>query len=349
MIRNSIIVAALAVLLSVLLHATGLMALFDAGTRVEQEAPPEPPDSAAFEDFAEEALEPEEPEPAQEIEPEELIEPEEFTDIRVASDNPQNVEAPDIGTETVNQGRIETEEVAAAEPPSQRVAADVPQGNPEAPLNGAEVQPDEAREVVEAVESEILPEAPIETLDAESPDITVETLQEQGDVEAAEAEDVLTSAVTRSVRPPPTRPSEETFGAEDGSEDVTEQPGLATELAQTQRTGLDLLAEAGATAIYGRESPTAARATGNATDTNYAGKVFTQLNRSLPVYRNEKGFAKIRIQILPDGQVGWIRVIGSSGSPSINVAAAANVRKAAPFPRPPDGKAFELVVNFVSR
>ena len=349
MIRNSIIVAALAVLLSVLLHATGLMALFDAGTRVEQEAPPEPPDSAAFEDFADEALEPEEPEPAQEIEPEELIEPEESTDIRVASDNPQNVEAPDSGTEAVHEGRVETEDVAAAEPPSQGVEAAVQQGTPQAPLSGAEVPPDEAQEVVEANEAEILPEAPIETLDAETPEITVETLLEQGDVEAAEAEDVLTSAVTRSVRPPPTRPSEETFGAEDGSEDVTEQPGLATELALTQRSGLDLLAEAGTEVIYGRDSLTTARATGNATDTNYAGKVFMQLNRSLRVHRNERGFARIRFQILPNGQVGWVRIIGSGGSPNINVAAAANVRNAAPFPRPPEGKPFEIVVVFQSR
>ena len=241
------------------------MALFDAGTRVEQEAPPEPPDSAAFEDFADEALEPEEPEPAQEIEPEELIEPEESSDIRVASDNPQNVEAPDSGTEAVHEGRVETEDVAAAEPPSQGVEAAVQQGTPQAPQSGAEVPPAEAQ---------------IETLDAETPEITVETLLEQGDVEAAEAEDVLTSAVTRSVRPPPTRPSEETFGAEDGSEDVTEQPGLATELALTQRSGLDLLAEAGTEVIYGRDSLTTARASGNATDTNNAGKVFMRSESS---------------------------------------------------------------------
>lgn len=349
MIRNSIIVAALAVLLSLLLHATGLMALFDTSTRVEQETQQEPTDSAAFEDFAEETLEPEEPEPAEEEEPQEVLEAEPITDARVASDNPQDVQAPDTGTETQNLGRIEPEEVVEANPATQGVEAEIPQGTPEAPQETAEVEAENAEEVIDSVDIDTVAETELETLTTDVPEITVEVLQEQGDVEAAEAEEVLTSAVTRSLRPPATRPTEETFGAEDGSEDVTEQPGLETELALTQRSGLDLLAEAGSAALYGRDSLDQARSAGNATDTNYAGEVLMRLNRALRVHKNEKGSAVIRFQILPDGSVGWVRIVRSRGTPGIQVAAAANVRNAAPFPRPPDGKPVELGFTFQSR
>ena len=317
------------------------MALFDPGTRVEQEAPPEPPNSAAFEDFAEEVLEPEEPEPEEPEPPDQQA--------RVASDNPQNVEAPDTGTEAQNLRHVEPEDVVEAAPATQGVVAEIPQGTPEAPQETAEVEAEEAEDVIESVEAETAPETTIETLTADTPNITVETAQEQADVEAVEAEEVLTSAVTRSVRPPATRPTEETFGAEDGSEDVTEQPGLETELALTQRSGLDILAEAGSSAIYGRQSQYTVRATGNATDTNYAGKVLMRLNRALRVHKNERGSVDIRFQILPDGSIGWVRIIRSRGTPGIQVAASANVRSAAPFPPPPGGKPVELVFVFQSR
>lgn len=348
MIRHSILVAALAVLLSLLLHGTGLVVVFDPGKQPVEEAAPEPADSAAFEDFAEEALEPEEPEATPEVEPEELIEPEAVTQAQVASDNPQDVLAPDTGTELQNEGRIEADEVLASEPPPQGQSPDVPQGAPEAPQQTSDLDVETPTETQEPIEADVA-EAPLETVETEAPEITVEAVQEEGDVEAAEAEEVLASAVTRSLRPPLTRPSEDSFGAEDGAEDVTEQPGLASELSLSQRTGLDLLAEAGNTALYGRESLSQARATGNAAETNYAGEVLMRLNRALRVYRNEKGSAVIRFQILPNGTVGWVRVIRSRGTPGIEVAAAANVRNAAPFPRPPDGKPVELGFTFQSR
>lgn len=348
MIKNSILVAALAVLLSLLMHGTGLIVLFDPEAQASTDAAPEPTDSAAFEDFAEEALQPEAPEPTPEVEPEELIEPEPITQAQVASDNPQDVQAPDTGTETENLGRIEAEEVVASEPPAQGTEVEIPLGTPETPRQPSEVQTDETQEVVEATEPDVT-EEPVEVVDAQPPEITIDSLEEDGDVQAVEAEEALASAVTRSLRPPPSRPTDDTFGAENGSEEVTEQPGLASELSLTQRTGIDLLAEAGSSALYGRESLNQARATGNAADTNYAGKVLMRLNRALRVYKNEKGSAVIRFQILPDGTVGWVRVIRSRGTPGIKVAAAANVRSAAPFPRPPDGKPVELGFTFQSR
>ena len=211
-----------------------------------------------------------------------------------------------------------------------------PQGTPEAPRDTAIVAPDA---VEDALETDL----------ADRADDTPETDTElDQDIEPIKEEDVLALAIPRSVRPPAARPSEDTFGAPDGAQDTTQQPGDPT-AAQAQRTGLDILAEAGNAALYGRSSLNQARATGNATETNYAGRVFQQLNRSLRVFKIDKGSAVLRFQIMPDGQVGWVRIIRSQGSPNIEVAAAANVRKAAPFPRPPDGKPFEIRVTFQSR
>lgn len=330
-----------------------MVALFDPGKKPSEEAGPEPTESAAFEDFVEEALQPEEPEPAPEAEPLEVIQPDTSTDIQVASDDPQETLAPDSGSEPENVGEVEpVEDVIGAAPPTQGTDSPVPQGTPEATPQTVT----EANETVETVEAQDVtpPEEAAEdiveqTVEADVPEIALEAVEEEGDIEAVEAEEALASAVTRSLRPPPSRPSEETFGAEEGTEDATEQPGLASQLFETQRTGIDLLAEAGSSALYGRPSLDQARATGNATSTNYAGQVFMKLNRSLRVHRNEKGFAMLRFQILPNGQVGWVRIIRSGGSPNINIAATANVRSAAPFPRPPDGKPFEISVTFQSR
>ncbi|MEO0751952.1 MAG: hypothetical protein AAFY25_09115, partial [Pseudomonadota bacterium] len=74
MIRNSILVAVLAVLVSLALHGAGLVTVFDPGKLDPAEAAPEPANSAAFEDFAEEALEPEQPEPTPEVEPLDIVE-----------------------------------------------------------------------------------------------------------------------------------------------------------------------------------------------------------------------------------------------------------------------------------
>ena len=345
MIRNSILVAALAVLLSLALHGTGMVALFDPGAGPTEEAEPETTDSAAFEDFVDEALQPEEPEPAPEVEPLEVIEPDASNDIQVASDDPQETLAPDSGSEPENVGEVEPiEDVIGAAPPTQGTDSPVPQGTPEATPQTV-TEANEAQEIIEAQDVE----TPAKPVEADAPELALEAVDETGDVEAAEAEEALASAVTRSLRPPPSRPSEDTFGAEEGTEDATEQPGLASQLFETQRTGIDLLAEAGSSALYGRPSLDQARATGNAAETNYRGQVFQKLNRSLRVHRNEKGFAMLRFQILPNGQVGWVRIIRSGGSPNINIAAAANVRSAAPFPRPPEGKPVEISVTFQSR
>ncbi|MEM7732170.1 MAG: TonB family protein [Pseudomonadota bacterium] len=336
-IRSSIRVAVIAVLMSVGLHVTGLVVLFDPGQQQTEAAAPEPADAAAFEDFTEEALQPEEPEEVEEVEPEEVIQPDESSDIQVASENPQDVASPDTGTEAQNIGRIEpTEEVTATAPPAEGTQADTPEGTPEAPPETA--QADEAQEVITSTAPDVTD--PIE-------EAISEALEDTPDVEVVEDGELQIAAVTRSPRPP-SRPTEETRGTEEGTAEAWEDPGVEAAPA-TRLTGLDILAQSGSAALYGRSSLETARSAGNATQTNYRGQVFLLLNRSSRLYRNEKGSAIIRIQILPSGQVGRIEVLSKRGSPNIGIAAQANVRNASPFPRPPNGQPVELTLTFQSR
>ena len=335
-IRNSILVAGLALLISLMIHVSGLFWVFDGGSGPEETTGPEPANSAAFEDFVEEAREAEEPETVEEVQPEEVIVPDESNDIQVASDNPQNVQAPDTGTEAENLGRIEpTEEVTATAPPALGAEVLSPEGTPEAPQETAQVEPEEIIESIEPDVADAIEEA------------ISEALEDAPEIETVDDGEVQIATVTRSPRPP-SRPSEEAFGVEDGEGETQEQVGVEDATASRQ-TGLDILAQAGNVALYGRSSLEAARSAGNSTQTNYRGEVLLKLNRSLRVYKNEKGFAVIRFQILPNGQVGWVRIIRSGGSPNINIAAAANVRQAGPFPSTPNGEPVEITLTFQSR
>ncbi|MEO0370512.1 MAG: TonB family protein [Pseudomonadota bacterium] len=336
-IRNSIIVAALALVISLMIHVPGLFFVFDGTGGPDEEGVPEATESAAFEDFIEEALEPEEPEPAEEVEPEDIIEADESTDVQVASENPQDVIAPDTGTALQNLGRIEpTEEVTATAPPALGEEIPTPEGTPEVAPTPA--PPLETEEIVEATEPDVT-DAIEEAVE--------EALNDVPELETVDDGEVQIAAVTRSPRPP-SRPTQDTLGEETGEADNWEQQGVEGGVS-APLSGLDLLADAGRTALYGRESLEVARSVGNSTSTNYRGLVFTQLNRSPRLYRSEKGAAIIRFEILPNGQVGQIKILDTRGSPNISFAAQANVRNAAPFPPPPNGQTVELTLTFRSR
>lgn len=81
---------------------------------------------------------------------------------------------------------------------------------------------------------------------------------------------------------------------------------------------------------------------GNADISNYRGKVHRRLSRALRYpaearRRNLRGEVFVRFVITANGGVGRISVIRSSGSPVLDNAAIATVKRAAPFPPIPDG------------
>ena len=356
MIRRSLLVAAVAVVLSLLVHGMGLN-FMPRQDRAQPDAGQAAPAGASFVDFAEVIPATPEPEEAQPPEPPEPIEADiPSTEVLVASDNPQDVTTPDTGTARVTEpDAAETEQ--ADTPPPETAQSPAPQETPatevaETPPQQAEsaqetppAEPAERPEPPETPEVETADTPPV--LEAETPQVTVEAAPDLPGIEAETADEtVLGAAVTTSLRPPSRRPP-----APDATETETEtetaqetgtdtDTGTGTRTTNIQVSGLELLAQeisrrdsgsTGATAFSG------ARATGNADTTNYAGRVLVQLNRKRRLNSEEKGSARVEFQIDPDGTVAWVRVFARSGSPGIDRIAAAQVRSAAPFPRPPDG------------
>ena len=71
-----------------------------------------------------------------------------------------------------------------------------------------------------------------------------------------------------------------------------------------------------------------------------------KLSRLFGVYDEGSGLAlRGTFIISPDGTLAWVDIIDGSGVPEIDRAAKEQVRRGAPFPRPPEGRSRKL--NFV--
>ena len=86
------------------------------------------------------------------------------------------------------------------------------------------------------------------------------------------------------------------------------------------------------------------REAGNAAVSNYPGKIVSKLRRSLrypPAARRDRlrGEVHVAFTVTGGGGVAGARVVRSSGYPMLDEAALETVRRAAPFPPIPDGRA----------
>lgn len=363
MIRTSAIVAAAAVLLSLFLHFLGLtvtatdltpeQAESGAGNAVEL--------SSSFEEFAEPAPEPAEPETAETPEPpvEEAVEPDQaevpITQALVASPNPEQVTSPDIGSPSEPQPEVSdpvettgpepvTEATPPVTPPVETAEAVEPASEP------AEAESETAPEPVapEPVELAALP--PVETpaapitppeLEAVEPEIQISP-EETPDEEAEIDPDATEQAVETSKRPrlPNRRPETERTASLEGFRNFENlrnpQQTVESPLASYRKEGRDPFRVSS-----GQNQPDG-RGNGNASTTNYAGQVLVHLNRAPVVFVSVRGFAQVFFQINADGTLDWVEVVDSSGSAELESAAREQVRRAAPFPPPPSGRSRRL-------
>ena len=369
MIRGSAFVAIAAILLSLLAHLFGLS--FTAPNLVEQPVSGSTPDSVelgnAFEDFAETAAEPVQPEPAEVPDPPVEAQPEPepaevpVSEALVASPDPKQVYAPDTGASTVVQpeapkpevteavDQSEGEEAASddttATPPVEPdTVAETPLGSPDA--STAPVTPEtEQLAALPPPAPTAVPVIPLEreAIDPEIPDTPVEPVPEDTD-SAVTNDETGTSeqAVTASIRPRlPDRPSStEPKGTVNGSRNFENlrypEQLIDSPLTVYRREGVDAFKRSSGRNQSGGRGP------GNSDTTNYAGEVLVHLNRAPIVYVAARGFARVFFEINPDGTLAWVDVIESSGSPDVDRAAKEQVRTASPFPRPPGGVSRKL-------
>ena len=416
MIRGSIVVAAVAILVSLLVHILGLsMTAPDKPTAPVAQGDSDVVDlSNSFEDLAEALANPVEPEAAEITEPEEAEVP--TSNALVASENPEPVSAPDFGkAEIIQPDVIEPQDAEPADPSdndhptradaenTQPEATDTivefPQAEPVAetepieaevpPISNALIasenpEPDSASDFkeVEIVQPNVIEPQDADPSDSDQPasadaeatrlkatDTVAEILQGEpvAETDSTEAE-VPTTPIITALKPEdeveslvpeqavtePVRPrllgrnrNESPEGAADSSDEFADlrfpQQLVESPLATFQRSGTDAFTSGDTQRQSGGRGP------GNSNETNYAGLVLVHLNRSPPVYASAHGFARVFFQIDPDGSIAWVEITDSSGSTEIHRIAKQLVRKAAPFPPPPDGVSRKLSFNFRNR
>ncbi|CAD0184389.1 hypothetical protein RUESEDTHA_01268 [Ruegeria sp. THAF57] len=375
MIRGSVVIAAVAILVSLFIHVMGLT--FTAPSLSEQPTSERPADTVAlgnaFEDLAEVIAEPVEPEPPEAPEPpvEAPEEPPEVpvSEALVASDNPQVTPSPDLGdaevvqpvaTEPVEPDVAETEntsegddaasqEVDETPPVEPSEVAETPEGAPDAVATQVEPVAPEPQQLAALPSPEVAPvpevsPVPVVPLENEAIEPDLSTLAESAD----ETDETSDLAVTSSIRPqrPERTPTPQRQGVQGGARDFSAlrfpSQEVESPLTTYRRRGIDAFTSGNTGSRSGGRGP------GNSNTTNYAGRVLVHLNRAPVVFVSARGFAQVFFQINPDGSLAWVDVVDSSGSPEVDRAARAQVRAASPFPPPPGGVSRKLSFFYTS-
>lgn len=366
MIRRSAAVAAMAGLLSLLLHMTGLT--------VTMRHPPEPSDpqsrtdtvamGTAFEDMAEPVSEPAPPDPAPVPEPPVQPTPDSAqavtptTEALVASQQPREVISPDSGdaqtVEPVAPGPPDaavtsSPETTAPAPGAETATADTPpNGAPQATPQPVEATPAPAPQQTAALTPPVAPtpaDAAIPVVPV-TPDTVDPVPQDSPDAPEADTADPDATALAVATSPRPRLPQRRPTPEPEGQPDGTAAPGsLQTPPDQLIESPLTTYRRDGVDVIGGQTdgSRSSARGSGNSNITNYAGQVLQQLNRAPAVRLSTQGFARVMFEINDDGTLAWVDIIDSSGSERVDLAAKMQVRNAAPFPPPPPGASRRMV------
>lgn len=98
-------------------------------------------------------------------------------------------------------------------------------------------------------------------------------------------------------------------------------------------------------ATSGKTSPKSkSSATGNAAASNYPGKVRSQIARTRQKSAGGRGVAIVSFKVTSSGQAASVSVSKSSGNSRVDRAAAAHVKRASPFPKPPPGAQTRFVI-----
>ncbi|MDP5218083.1 TonB family protein [Ruegeria sp. 2205SS24-7] len=372
MIRRSALVAVVALVVSLLGHLVFLS--FTVADLSETQAGVSPSEAvelgSAFEDFADAPPEPVQPDAAEVPEPpvEETVEPEQAeiptSDALVASADPQDVSSPDIGAQPdapeaevsdpvepseADTGSSDENTVASVEPDT---TVETPQEPPAAGIETAEVPDAEASAPPEpqvsaalsAPDSAVVPVVPSESdlLAADIPATRVEPLEDGAETPSESETQESEQAVVVSKRPrlPSRRPPAEPRGTLNGFSNFDNlrnpQQTVDSPLTLFQRDSVDAFASSRTQSRSGGRGP------GNSNVTNYAGQVLVHLNRAPVVYVSVRGFAQVFFEINPDGSLAWVDIVDSSGSPELERAAKEQVRRAVPFPPPPQGVSRKL-------
>ncbi len=375
MIRRSLLIASLALLVSLGVHLLGLGYAVGVGNipPAHQTADETIAVSSAFDDFAEDFEDTEAPEPAPEPEPPEPVAPVPpksetdvpDTEVLVASENPQDTYAPDTGVAQIVEPvpLAGTQSDFVSEPDVTEPTAKPDSTEPVSPQSEQIAPLGSETDTVE-VTAPVVAETPVTRTEPETPPISEEVIAALPEtlVPIEPIEPLTPPEVEVDTTPAPNERAEEEQPKDDDAEPEPQPlfPGLKNGFdnlrnpTETVQSPLETFRREGALASvggFGIQSGSAAnsRGPGNSDTTNYAGRVLVHLNRTRPVHVKDIGFARVYFEIAPNGSLNWIEIIDSSGSEAINRAARAQIQSAVPFPLPPNGERRQLSFLYSSR
>ncbi|SIQ30794.1 protein TonB [Rhizobium sp. RU20A] len=253
-------------------------------------------------------------------------------------------------SETVTPEEVAPDEVAALSPDLQSEPI-------VAPAEPTPVVPEVTPEVSDVVPEEITPPVAADVVlpaDAEPPvtadDPLVTASLQPAEELMPEIEDVVTPMPRPEPekvveKPTPKAPEKKRIEKKEPPRKVVErrQAGDDGKAAETKKRGVaDGQNQAKAADVGGGQRGQRQQAAGNAAVSNYPGKVRARLTRALryppgAARGGIKGDAQVRFTVRADGQVASISLARSTGSPILDEAALAAVRRAAPFPKIPEG------------
>lgn len=225
-------------------------------------------------------------------------------------------------TETITPEETQPEEVAAI-PPETQVAETEPLEPPTAPEIVSEAPP----ETVTPEADVILPADAAAPLVAEDPEVVAALPPVTHVVPQTRSEPPEAAQAAPAKKPPSRKPPQSIKSGNQGQSENAARKGRAdgSEAAAATRSG----------------EGTRASAAGNASFSNYQGKVRSKLNRAVrtpsrAAANGAKGVVELQFLVSVNGAVSGIKVVKSSGSPVLDKAATDAARRAAPFPKIPE-------------
>ncbi|SPJ30691.1 energy transducer TonB family protein [Falsiruegeria mediterranea] len=194
----------------------------------------------------------------------------------------------------------------------------------------AEIMPQES-EPVQAVKPVEVAEPVVETVS--EPVQPIESKEPQPEVAPVDARMAAIRPVSRPERHVRTKPAKQKPKKTEPKPPVAAKAGNSTQNARKgTETGTKQKSSANS-----RKSASTLGAAGNAAASNYPGLVKRKIHRARRKSVKVRGLARVSFRIADSGALAAVSISRSSGSNRLDQVALAQVRAAAPFPKPPAG------------
>ncbi|TQM94404.1 energy transducer TonB [Roseinatronobacter monicus] len=217
---------------------------------------------------------------------------------------------------------------------------------PLSPAPSAPTQPAPALPIAADPSEAVLPAAP----EQDQPSVTLELAEAAPQIDIAEAtrpealapDTSPTERAPETSRKPPPRPDRTAQ-----AQPTRQPPAPQGNAPQTATRG----SQQGTQGQAASEAPARAQATaqGNAAASNYPGEVLRRIQRVRQARSPARGQVLVSFSVGQNGALAAVSVARSSGHAGLDQTALDHIRRAAPFPPPPNGAQRQFSFEFVGR